>query len=437
MLLASPPVASRAGRALALAAMSVCLFAGCDSPVAPRQANPAPRAPSLAAQVRPERPAPPRLMVQTPRYPAPVLYILYREYLYRNPGLTSLSPEDPRYQQYLERRLRQLYPGRGYAGMVRDAVEERKRQTEVWNSYQRKVREWETTAGIMACTGTMLMDPETGEPCQPSNPDPTPEPDPGTDPSWDGNEEFQVPPDETIPTLVMEIDTLQMMQPEIDQMYYQESLADGSYQFRRDELIVASTSTGAPARTIDDLIVMAGEGRMPGQLTASGIDEQDVAQATLSLAVIGWKAWRVVQSVKRARQKSDEYFGALPYSNSKRDACRHIFWNMQMNRYVGGALAGSIASTYELLKPNPAPGREMDVHNNAIGREVRYRSFRGHWLWDRWDWQEWAEKVRNYINRSGNAEYIPEWQNESAVTSQAAAQRAGLVPNWKYIYFLP
>lgn len=419
--------------------MSLCLIAvaGCDSPVDPGQANPSPRAPSLAVQVRPERPSPPRLVVQTPLYPAPVLYILYREYLHKNPGLTSLSPENPRYQQYLERRLRQLYPGRGYAGMVRDAVEERKRQTEEWNSYRRKVREWEGTIGIMACTGTMLMDPETGEPCQPSDPDPTvtPEPDPTTDPSWDGNEEFQVPPDETIPTLVMEIDTLQMMQPEIDQMYYQESLADGSYQTRRDEIIIAST--GAPVRTIDDLIVMAGEGRMPGQLTVSGPDEQDIAQATLSLAVIGWKAWRVVQSGKRARQKSDEYFGSLLYSNTKRDACRHIFWNMQMNRYVGGALAQSISNTYELLKPNPPPGREMDLHNNVIGSEVKYRAFRGHWLWDRWDWKEWAEKVRNYINRSENEEYIPEWKYESTITSEAAKAREQQVPNAKYIYYLP
>lgn len=237
--------------------------------------------------------------MQTPQYPATVLYILYREYIHRNPGLTSLSPVDPKYQRYLERRLRQLYPGRGYSGMAADAMEERKAHMMAWGDYQKNLRKWQTTIGIMACTETSLVDPETGEPCRSSeDPGNALEPDPTTDPSWDGNEEFQVPPDETIPTLVMEIDTLQMIQPEIDQMYYQESLADGSYQLSRDELIIAST--GAPVRTIDDLIVMAGEGRMPGQLTVSGTDAQDIAHATLSLAVIGWKAWRVVQAGKRA-----------------------------------------------------------------------------------------------------------------------------------------
>jgi hypothetical protein len=51
---------------------------------------------------------------------APVIYILYREYLHKHPGLTRLSPEDERYQQYLERRCdNSIPPGdtRGWFGM--------------------------------------------------------------------------------------------------------------------------------------------------------------------------------------------------------------------------------------------------------------------------------------------------------------------------------
>lgn len=257
---ASPP----ARRRFALLALSVgVLAAGCDSLVAPDQAKPASGAPSLAAQVRSTRPAPPRLTVRTPQYPASVLYILYREYLHKNPGLTTLGPEDPRYQQYLERRLRQLYPGRGYAGMVKDAVAERTRQMEVWKEYERKVGEWENTVGVMACTEGMFRDPETGEACQPVGPAPAPdpEPDPTTDPSWEGNEEFQVPPDEMIPTLQMEIDSLQMSPPEVEHLYYQESLADGSFFTRRDEVIIAST--GQKARP---------DRRGGGRLDAAGAD---------------------------------------------------------------------------------------------------------------------------------------------------------------------
>lgn len=81
------------------------------------------------------------------------------------------------------------------------------------------------------------------------------------------------------------------------------------------------------------------------------------------------------------------------------------------------------------------PDRHLDRYNNDIGREVRYRNFRGHLVWDQWDWKEWAEKVRNYMNRPENAEYIPEWQN--AQTVEAARAREQLVPDWKYIYFKP
>jgi hypothetical protein len=77
----------------------------------------------------------------------------------------------------------------------------------------------------------------------------------------------------------------------------------------------------------------------------------------------------------------------------------------------------------------------MDLHNNDIGRSIKYENFRGHWLWDRWDWKEWAEKVRNYINYAPNAEYIPEWQDQQNLTLQAAQAREQLVPDAKYIYF--
>ena len=416
-----------------IAGASLLLTAACESAIAPELA--APRQP-VRSSMRPERPLPPRLLTQTPQYPATVVYILYREYLHKNPGLKSLSPEDPKYQHYMERRLRQLYPQRGYAGMMKDAVAEARGNRLAWQEYQRRLREWEGTIGIMACEPYHILDPETGEPCGGGgDPPPEEEPaDPTEDPSWTDQTEHAVPDDSIIPTLVQEIDTLAMTQPEVNQLYYRESLANGSFLGRRDELIIASTGTRP---TIDELIVAAGEGRTPGQVTISGTDVQDIAQAVLSLAVIGWKAHRIVQAAERARDKSYQYYPALAYSNTKRDAYRHIFWNMQMNRYVGGWVAQTVVNGYEQLKPNLPPGREMDFHNNAIGREVKYRSFRGHWLWDRWDWQEWSEKVRNYINRSANAEYIPEWQNESAVTSQAAAQRAASVPNWKYIYFLP
>jgi hypothetical protein len=148
---------------------------------------------------------------------------------------------------------------------------------------------------------------------------------------------------------------------------------------------------------------------------------------------VGFKSWRVFQGANRARDKSVQYFPQM-YSSTQRDAYRHIFWNMQMRRYVGEDYAQLIANGYENLGNNGPADRTMDLHNNAIGREVRYRSFRGHLVWDRWDWREWAEKVRNYMNRSENGEFISEWGTVEPTLEQARA-REQLVPSWKYIYF--
>ncbi|CAA9346664.1 MAG: hypothetical protein AVDCRST_MAG68-3959 [uncultured Gemmatimonadetes bacterium] len=391
---------------------------------------------SNASMARPETP---EFVSRAPVYPASVVYILYREYLHKNPGLTTLSPENEEYQRYLERRLRQLYPHKGYAGMMRDALEENRQQRLAWAAYQRDLHDWKKTIGVMACTETSIIDPDTGESCSPPADDGSgTTSDPAVDPSWEGQEEYLPPSDDAVPTLQMEIDSLQMEQPEIEKLYYQESLADGSFFSRWDEVIV--TTTGKRA-TIDDLIVATGNGWTPlgrqsgreGGAVTIQVDPVTVA-AVLVHAYVGYKAWRVSQAADRARAKSAQYFPG-EYSSTHQDAYRHIFWNMQMHRYAGSFTAKVIADTYEARGNNEPTDRVMDLHNNDIGREVRYRNFRGHLVWDRWDWKEWGEKVRNYMNRSENAEYIPEWK--SAQTIEAAQAREQLVPDWKYIYFKP
>lgn len=436
MLLTNPAVSLR--RRLSLFALSLGLLStsACDSVVDTGQKHPLPDTPSLQASVA--RPEPPKFVPRAPMYPAAVVHILYREYLHRNPGLTTLSPENKDYQRYLERRLRQLYPNRGYAGMVSDAVDENRQYRLAWAEYKKKLHAWKNTIGIMACTETSIIDPETGESCVPPSGDGSG--DPTVDPSWDGQVEYLPPSDESIPTLQMEIDSLQMTQPETDQLYYQESLADGSFYERWDEIII-TTTTGKRA-TIDDLIIAAGDGWTPvnqvGRDKKGATIQVDPMTVTSILVgvYIGFKAWRVYQGAQRAKAKSTEYFGHLPEGSSQRDAHRHIFWNMQNRRYVGEDYAHVIGNAYEAYGDNPPNDRTMDLHNNAIGREVRYRNFRGHLVWDRWDWREWAEKVRNYINHSDNAEYIPEWRT-SPPTLEEARAREQLVPNWKYIYFVP
>lgn len=137
-----------ARRALAILTLSgLITLAGCENAVQPVRA---PDLPATFAQQSADRPAPPPepvLRNEGPAYPAAVLYILYREYIHKNPGLTSLSPDDPKYQQYIERRLRQLYPDRGHSGMMRAAAERHRQHRLAWLEYERAMREYELRYG--------------------------------------------------------------------------------------------------------------------------------------------------------------------------------------------------------------------------------------------------------------------------------------------------
>lgn len=95
--------------------------AACEASNQPVAVGAAPGA--IRAARTPSLPEPPSFETRLPLYPSPVLYIVGREYVLEH-GLTSLDPGDRHYQQYVERRLRQLYPGRGHAGMVSEAVAE-------------------------------------------------------------------------------------------------------------------------------------------------------------------------------------------------------------------------------------------------------------------------------------------------------------------------
>ena len=399
--------------------LSVSLVSACGRPDGPV----AVAAPDVArrAQASVAHPTPPRLATNTPVYPAVAVYIVYREYLHHHPSVTRLSMDDPEYQHYMERRLRQLYPTRGYSGMMRDAVREARRNREAWDAYV-------GASAISTLSTTSEEFCAAGEPCDSGTGTPAPV---DIDPSWMGQEEFPVPPDEELPTLAAEVDSMQMEPEEVQEMYYYESLATGTYSLYS----IASAGTGSGTQTQptrDDLIRMAAGGSAPGEVHAEIAPVGVVALVGLGIAA--WKAYRVYQAKNRAIQRSDQFYPALPYSDSKRDAHRHIFLNVQLRRYVGGAAAMQITDWYEGQENNAPKGRWMDYHNNDIGRDVKYNSFRGHWLWDRWDWKEWSEKVRNYINHPENGVYMTAWVNATLTEDRARADSKA-VPTWQYIYF--
>ena len=245
----------------------------------------------------------------------------------------------------------------------------------------------------------------------------------------------------------MEIDTLQLAGAEIDAIYYHESLATGTYSGGGggggggggDKEPPQMTGVdpdgevvdGEPTR--DDLIRAAALGVTPGEIT---IQINPYIMGAVALGIVGaWKVYRVHQARDRAIQKSQYYYPYLAYDNTKRDAHRHILVSMMLRRYVGATAAKLITDRHEDQAGSTGAPRVMDLHNNDIGRSHRYSQFRGHWFWDRWDYGEWAAKVRNYINDEyNNGAFIAEWATTSPTTEQAWA-RESCVDDARYIYF--
>ena len=380
-------------------------------------------------------PQPPRLETTTPSYPVAVLYIVGREYVVKH-RLTRLNPADKRYLKYVERRLRQLYPERGYDGMIDLAVAD-------WAAYRAGWAQYEAASaafgpaypagGGTICPMSFSVACDGGEDPGAEDPGDTSTDAYPDDPSWTGNTEHPDPAEEFIPSLREEIDTLQAEQPEIERIYYYESLADGSY--RPDETPIYITSVGGrQPLSRDDLIRLAGQGWTPG---SGEVRAQGLGTMMVALPIVGAMAyyyyWRIETSGNRAEQRANQFFPGNQ-GNTRADAFRHTFLSVQLRRYVTSVFAKAITDEWEDRYSTSYAETRMDQHNNWLGRGARYQHFRGHWFWDRWDWKEWAVRVRNYVNDPARAEYIPRWLQEPLLTEQEIYDWEASVPNWKYIY---
>lgn len=86
-------------------------------------------------------------------------------------------------------------------------------------------------------------------------------------------------------------------------------------------------------------------------------------------------------SLRSIESSSNSYFGSLPESDSRRDAYRHMLWNSLLAQYYFTissksrriSFAQLIANANEASicgSTNNIATREMDFHNNVIGRKI-------------------------------------------------------------------
>jgi hypothetical protein len=198
------------------------------------------------------------------------------------------------------------------------------------------------------------------------------------DQSWNAQQEFVVD-DTYIPTVQEEADSLQVTSTENDLLYYYEDLArgEGGYQI--------AAASGEYSR--DELIRMAAAGIRPGEVTAQIWGPW----ISIPLGVAAFLGPRILFSKLRAESASGSYYPSLNPGDTRRDAFRHVYVNVMLRRYCSGPIAEAIMDANEW--GNGVWGaRVMDYHNNDLGRDAKYRHFRGHWFWDRWSWGVWGHR---------------------------------------------
>ncbi|MDO9548393.1 MAG: hypothetical protein Q7J65_05465 [Candidatus Marinimicrobia bacterium] len=225
-----------------------------------------------------------------------------------------------------------------------------------------------------------------------------------------------------IPTLEQEIDSLQMVDEEI--------------QLWLDIENFVNDITGGLAKKADiDRFILA---KTNSWLTP----------ALIACGVATYVYWRVNLCADRAYSRERSYFDGDNTENTRGDAFRHTFVSMQLRRYLTQFMAWLIMDGREwLLLDDNYAAYEMDLHNNYLGRTEKYSHFRARWFWDRYDWEKWGRRVRDYIKNQNNREYIQEWDSYNKATGEydnpdyvaptepQAKDRSDNVSSWKFIYF--
>jgi hypothetical protein len=82
-----------------------------------------------------------------------------------------------------------------------------------------------------------------------------------------------------------------------------------------------------------------------------------------------FKAMKVYKNSKKAQEFAGQS-GLTGDHNGKRDAFRHIVWNALNTRDIGEDSAKKFGDAHEASREQPANERQMDLENNAIGREI-------------------------------------------------------------------
>lgn len=120
--------------------------------------------------------------------------------------------------------------------------------------------------------------------------------------------------------------------------------------------------------------------------------------------------FRIMQSKARATYVAEFFYPGLTKDGRKGDAYKHLYVNTMLRNYVGSIMAWLVMDIYwENAASNAPCDMIMDLHNNHVGRNSRYRDLRGA---KNTKWVDWAYNVKSFVeDTTRNAQYH-NWNKE-------------------------
>lgn len=177
-------------------------------------------------------------------------------------------------------------------------------------------------------------------------------------------------------------------------------------------------------------------------LTRAALDSLDIASfddENVLLTLLLWRGprlfYRVLQSKARAEKMAQYYYGDATNNGRPGDAFKHIYVNVLLRTYVGEWMSQAIMDVFwEWKNPNAPCDHYMDLHNNKIGRQTRYKHFTAvdNECSDMRHWMQWGENVQHFIQDSINGDF-QDWNKETPTFIVKPAAES--VSNTQYIYW--
>ncbi|MEM9338566.1 MAG: hypothetical protein AAGA66_07535 [Bacteroidota bacterium] len=153
---------------------------------------------------------------------------------------------------------------------------------------------------------------------------------------------------------------------------------------------------------------------------------------------LGYSGYWAINSLDHALEKENEYYPVRETTGDNADAFFHMYISMHLRRYLTSMGSRLIMNEVEKRGNNEPRDRQMDLHNNSVGREAKYSTFRGKYFDG---WKKWARRVRDFVNGHPTngipMDILHQWKTNPPTTdSQAlAAIRSEPLNGSRYAYW--